>query len=73
VTKAVVLDRSKRTDGLLRFTMKGRGGTIVLPPASGARTAAILGASHECASIAWGAPDDAPPRCRGDVTKLKCR
>ncbi len=73
VTRAVVLDRSKREDGLLRFTMKGRGGTIVLPPASSTRTAVILGASHECASIAWGAPDDAPPRCQGDVTRLKCR
>ena len=37
VTRAVVLDRSKREDGLLRFTMKGRGGTIVLPPVDAVR------------------------------------
>jgi len=73
VTRAVVLDRSKREDGLVRFTMKGRGGTIVLPPPDGTRTAVILGASQECASIAWGGPDAAPPRCRGDATRLKCR
>src|SRR5262249_57283175 len=41
VTKAVVLGRSKREDGLLRFTVKGRGGTIVLPPVGTARTAVI--------------------------------
>ena len=56
VTKAVVLDRSKREDGLLRFTTKGRGGTIVLPPVGAARTAVILGAPGECAAVTWAVP-----------------
>ena len=73
VTKAVVLDRSNREDGLLRFTVKGGGGTIVLPPVDAARTAVILGAPAECAAVAWGGPADVPPRCRGDATRLKCR
>ena len=73
MTKAVVLDRSKREDGLLRFTMKGRGGTIVLPPVAAVRTAVILGDAQECATITWGGPAAAPPRCRGDATRVKCR
>jgi hypothetical protein len=52
----VVLDRSKREDGLLRFTTKGRGGTIVLPPVGAARTAVILGAPGECAAVTWAVP-----------------
>lgn len=73
VTRAVILDRSKREDGLLRFTMKGSGGTIVLPPVDAVRTAVILGDAQECAAITWGGPDAVPPRCRGDASRVKCR
>ena len=53
--------------------MKGRGGTIVLPPVDAVRTAVILGDAQECAAITWGDPDAAPPRCRGDASRVKCR
>jgi hypothetical protein len=72
ITKAVVQDRSSREDGLLRFTVKGKGGSIELPTASGVRTTVVLGAPLECASLLWNPPGGTRPRCDGDAARLRC-
>jgi hypothetical protein len=69
----VVRDRSVRQDGLLRFGAKGNGGAITLPSASATRVTAVLGDPGECASIVFGPPDGARPRCRGDAARVVCR
>ena len=72
ITKAVVQDRSSRQDGLVRFTVKGKGGSIALPPATDVRTAVVLGAPLECASLLWNPPGGERPRCDGDASRLRC-
>jgi hypothetical protein len=74
ITKAVVQDRSSRQDGLLRFTVKGKGGSIGigLPRAADVRTAVVLGAPLECGSLRWNPPGGARPRCDGDASRLRC-
>jgi hypothetical protein len=72
ITRAVVQDRSGRQDGLLRFTVKGKGGSIALPQASGVRTAMVLGTPLECASVLWNSPGGERPRCDGDASRLRC-
>jgi len=72
VRKVVVQDRSRRTPGLLKLTMKTKGGTATLPPASDVRTAASFGAGA-CAGIAWGGPGDPRPSCAPKGSRLRCR
>ncbi|HYB99873.1 MAG TPA: right-handed parallel beta-helix repeat-containing protein [Candidatus Limnocylindrales bacterium] len=73
ITRVVIKDRSSVEDGRLRFTIKGKGGVIVLPPADSVRTSIVFGTTEECASIAWGGPDEDPPACNGDAGALSCR
>jgi hypothetical protein len=72
ITKAVVQDRSSREDGLLRVTVKGKGGSVSLPDVSAVRTTLVLGAPLECASLLWNPPGGARPRCDGDSTRQRC-
>ncbi len=73
IVRLVVRDRSAVRDGLLRWVVRGKGGSITLPPVGGVRSAIVLGAPGECAAIAWGAPNGSRPRCQGDATRLVCR
>jgi hypothetical protein len=66
IIKVVVQDRRTRAAGLLRVVVKGRPRRTALPDVSAARTTLVVGASDECASVAWGGPSAASPRCRGE-------
>lgn len=73
VTKVVVQDRSNKEDGLLKLTLKGKGGSLVLPAPADVRTTVVLGAASECAQIVWNGPGQARPRCDGDASRLTCK
>jgi parallel beta-helix repeat protein len=73
ITRAVISDRSRKTDGLLRWTVVGKVGTATLPAVSQVRTAVVAGAPLECASVAWNPPSGARPRCTGDSAQIVCR
>jgi hypothetical protein len=73
ITKATVLDRSRTEPGLLRWTVRGKGGTIVLPDVTAVRTAAVLGTPAECAAVRWNGPGQPAPRCDGDAARFSCR
>jgi hypothetical protein len=69
----VVRDRSIRLEGLVRFGVKGNGGTIALPSPAATRVTVVLGDADECAALVLGPPDGARPRCRGDAARVVCR
>jgi hypothetical protein len=73
VTRLLVKDRSNVQDGLLRWTLKANGGSVVLPGVAAVRTAAVLGDASECAALQWNAPGGARPRCQGSSASLSCR
>jgi hypothetical protein len=74
ITKVVVKDRSKRTDGLLSWSLTGKSAsTVALPAVAAVRSTVVLGASTECASLTWNPPGAAHPRCTGTAAKLTCR
>ena len=73
VIKVVVQDRRTRGAGMLRVVAKGKAASYSLPDVSAARTTIVVGAPSECASIAWGGPSGALPRCRGDAAKITCK
>jgi len=73
ITKVVVKDRSKKLDGQLRFTVKGKGASAALPDVAAVRTSIVVGATGECAAIEWGGPGTASPSCKGDAALLRCR
>ena len=73
VTRVVVKDRSRATDGLVRWTVKGRGGAVALPDVSEVRSAMIVGNALEFAGVLWNPPTGARPRCGGGGTSLICR
>jgi parallel beta-helix repeat protein len=72
ITKATVLDRARIQAGLVRWVVRGKGGSVVLPPVGSTRSAVVLGASGECASIAWNGPGEPRPRCDGGTSRLSC-
>jgi hypothetical protein len=69
----VVRDRSITQDGLVRFGVKGNGGSITLPPPTATRTTVVLGAADECAALVFNPPSGGRPRCRGDAARIVCR
>ena len=69
----VVRDRSTQQDGLVRFGVKGNGGSITLPSPSATRAAVVLGAADECAAVVFNPPGGVRPRCRGDAARIVCR
>jgi hypothetical protein len=74
ITGVVVKDLSRKEDGLLHWTVKGKNAAaVMLPDVARVRTAMILGTPAECATLAWNAPGGASPRCEGDATRLSCR
>jgi parallel beta-helix repeat protein len=73
ITKATVLDRSRAQPGLVRWVIRGKGGSIVLPGASDARTTVVLGTASECVAMRWNGPGQARPRCDGSASRLSCR
>jgi parallel beta-helix repeat protein len=73
ITKAVLKNRSQTTDGLLQWSITGKSGTsLALPDVTMVRTATVLGAPGECASVAWNPPSGVKPRCTGSAAKLAC-
>jgi hypothetical protein len=73
IMKVVVQDRRARAAGLVRVIAKGKTASYSLPDASAARTTIVVGASDECAAVAWGGPIAASPRCRGTAAKIACK
>ena len=73
ITRASLQDRSSHADGLIRFTVQGKGGSVVLPEVNQVRSALIVGTPNECASHTWNGPSGARPHCTGDAMRLKCR
>jgi len=73
IIKVVVQDRRARASGMLRVVAKGKTASYSLPDVSAARTTIVVGASGECASVAWGGPSAASPRCRGNAAKIACK
>jgi hypothetical protein len=71
--RATVKDRSSVTPGLLQAVVKDKGSTVVLPDATQARTAVVLGTAAECAQVVWKPPGGARPRCDLKNGKLTCR
>ncbi len=69
-TRAKVQDRG---GGVLRFAVKAKGKTAMLPAVTAVRTAVVLGVPAECAALTWGPPGAPRPRCAGDAARLKCR
>ncbi|MFN2376409.1 MAG: right-handed parallel beta-helix repeat-containing protein [Candidatus Binatia bacterium] len=73
-TRAVVKDRSRKEDGLLRVVLKGKSSASVpLPDASAVRTTLVLGAADECGALDWNAEGEPSPACEGSSAALKCR
>ena len=73
ITNVAVVDRSAKTDGLLRWSVLAKVGSAVLPDVNQVRTSVVLGAPLECASILWNPPAGSRPHCTGDSTQLTCR
>jgi len=73
VQRVVVVDRSRREDGLLAWRALARGASFALPDAADTRSAVVLGAPAECALTVWSGPGETRPRCDGDASKLSCR
>jgi hypothetical protein len=73
IFKVVVQDRRTRAPGMLRVVAKGKRTSYSLPDVSAAETTLVAGAANECASIAWGGPTAASPRCRGGAAKITCK
>ncbi len=73
VTRVVIKDRSNAQAGLLRWTIKAKGGAATLPDVGTVRSAVVVGNPSECASTDWNPPAGEQPRCKGDETRLSCR
>lgn len=74
ITRAVVADRSRSVDGMLRWSITGKSnGAVALPMMDDARTVVVVGAANECAVIQWNGPAEDRPRCTGDGSRLICR
>jgi hypothetical protein len=73
ITKVSLSDRSRRSDGLLRVKVRGKGGAATLTAPQEVRTAIVFGAPEECAALVWGGPNDPQPQCDGDASVLRCR
>lgn len=73
VTNVVVRDLSQRMDGLVRFTIRARGASALLPDVGAIAASVQLGNGAECATATWGPPAAARPRCKGDNQRLSCR
>jgi hypothetical protein len=74
ITRAVVTDRSRSVDGMIRWSVSGKSiASVSLPSVDDARTTFVAGAADECATIEWNPPAGERPRCTGDTTRLICR
>jgi hypothetical protein len=73
VRKLVVQDRSRKEPGLVKVTMKTKGGVAPLPDPADVRTTLVFGASDACASIEWGGPGEAGPHCERKGARVRCR
>jgi hypothetical protein len=73
ITRIVVLDRSNVQPGLVRWVVKGDGGSASLPDVDLVRATIMLGATDECASVTWNGPNGERPRCAGTAETLSCR
>ena len=73
ITNVVLKNRSSSVNGLLRWVVKGKGGSVLLPGVNEVRTALRVGAPLECAAILWNPPGGPLPRCTGGATRLSCR
>jgi hypothetical protein len=73
VLRVVIVDKSRRQDGLLAWRVLARGASFSLPDADDVRSAVVLGSPGECASTSWNGPGEERPRCEGDASKLTCR
>ncbi len=74
ITRAVITDRSRSVDGMLRWSASGKStGSVSLPAVDDVRTVFIAGATDECATLDWNPPTGPRPGCTGDGTRLICR
>lgn len=73
ITRIVIKDRSAVEDGDLRWSVRGRGGAVTLPPADQVVSTIVLGDDDELVTIGWNPPSAASPRCIGNAAALKCR
>jgi hypothetical protein len=73
IVKVVVQDRRARAPGMLRVVAKGKAASYSLPDPTAARTTIVVGTTGECASVTWGGPNAASPRCRGNAAKITCK
>jgi hypothetical protein len=74
ITRVVVTDRSRVTDGLLHLSAQGKtSAPSLLPDVAHTRAAAVFGAADECAQVEWNPPGDALPSCRMQGPRLVCR
>jgi hypothetical protein len=73
ITRVIITDRSRTTDGLIHWFVRGRGGSVGLPDVTQVRTAVVVGDALECASLQWNPPSGSRPRCAATATRLRCR
>lgn len=73
IIRLVIDDRRDQSPGELRFRVRARGASEVLPSASDVRWSVVLGNDDECASLDWNPPGGPSPRCQNRGTRVACR
>lgn len=73
VQRVVVIDRSRREDGLVAWRVVAKAAPATLPDVNAVRSTVVLGAADECASTAWNPPTGVRPRCRPTAAGINCR
>ena len=71
IRKVALADQSKKTPGLVAFTIVGKGSSYAASPAVTADV--VLPASGQCFQAAWPATPPAKPSCVLAGTSLKCQ
>jgi Right handed beta helix region len=73
ITRAILRDRSKKSDGLLHVLVRARGSIQALPGPTGVRSTVVFGGALECAQTDWNPPTGPRPHCTGNDGQLNCR
>lgn len=74
LARASLRDRSAKTPGLVRVSLRGSAAALALPAPAGLVSTLVFGpAGGACAALAWNAPEAPRPRCRARGDAITCR
>jgi hypothetical protein len=73
VTKAAVTDKSAKSPGLVKLSVRGAVPALTLPDPAGVSATLVLAPGEGCGSRTWNGPTAPKPRCKAKGTKLSCR